>query len=103
LYNHQTEEIMASFTVTTNATSAGQQLAAASTAAFFGGVMDGVKLRLEASPDNTNWAPVVLSREVGGIGDNGKGVASCSLPSGWYVRVVSAAKGTTTNALVVVA
>jgi hypothetical protein len=95
---------MASFTITTNATSAGQQLAAASTAAFFGGVMDGVKLRLEASPDNTNWAPVGQSRDVSGLGDNGKGsVASCSLPSGWYVRVVSAAKGTDTNALVVVA
>jgi hypothetical protein len=96
---------MATFAITTNATSAGQALAAASTAVYFGGVIGPASLVVEASPDNVlAYVPVVVSNDISLLGkkEGGGGVAQCMLPDGWYVRVRSLNGDDTLDATVVI-
>lgn len=95
---------MASFTITANGTTAGQALTQSTIAAFFGGVIGKAKTKLEASPDGTNWASVLSTKDFAATGkDSGAtGVAQCVLPPGWQVRCVTVDADATTNILVVV-
>jgi len=93
---------MATFTITANGTKTGIALAAASTALFFGGVFDGAKVRVEASPNNALWAPVVREVDINTLGKEG-GVLQCALPSGWFVRTVTITAGAATNITAVIA
>lgn len=97
---------MPSFNITANGSLAGQVLTVPSTAIFIGGVIGKAKILLEASPDNTNWAPVSKSVDIAGSiaqGPNGGAVAQCILPAGWFVRTNTQNADLTTNANVVVA
>ena len=96
---------MASFTITGNATAAGQALTAQSVAMFIGGIFDGAQVRLEASPDNAKWAPVTADVDFTRVGRPNPGnlVVQCVLPAGWYVRTVTTGAGALTNLTVAVA
>jgi len=87
---------MPSFNITSNATSAGQVLAAAATACLLGKTLAGVTVVLEASKDGTIFAPVTFPMAA-------PGVTPVTIPSGWTVRVVSVGATATTNAQVEVA
>jgi len=94
---------MATFTITGNGTKAGIVLAASSIAIFLGGVFDGAKVRVEASPDGAKWGTIARSQEISGIGQGEGAVAQCVLPSGWSVRTVTIGAGALTNVTIVVA
>jgi hypothetical protein len=94
---------MATFNITGDGTKVGVALAAATTAIFFGGVFDGAKVRVEASPDNTLWGVIARSQEISGIGQGQGAVAQCVLPAGWFVRTVAVEAGALTNVTVVIA
>lgn len=95
---------MASFTITANGTTVGQALAAVSLAAFIGGTIGKAKVKIEASPNGTNWASVLSTKDFATTGraDGATGVAQCMLPAGWLVRTVTTDADATTNVLVVI-
>lgn len=87
---------MPSFNITANGQSASQVLAQAATVCLLGKTLAGAVVVLEASKDNTIFAPATFPMSA-------PGVSPITLPAGWYVRVVTNGATPTTNAQVEVA
>lgn len=92
---------MATFNITASGTTAAQILASAPSALFIGGVFGGAKVRVEVSPDGTNWAGISLSQELRGAGVDAPSVGQFTIPSGWRIRTVTAGATATTSITVV--
>lgn len=76
------------FSLTGNGAATGQALSAKSTCALVQGTATGGTLHIEASHNNTVWAPIPdTTNNVICAGTFAK-IIKCEIPNGWYVRPV---------------
>jgi hypothetical protein len=76
------------FSLTDNGAATGQALSAKSTCALIQGTATGGTLHIEASHNNTVWAPIPdTNSNVIGANAFAK-IIRCEIPNGWYVRPV---------------